>query len=326
MSLHNDSHNLSALLHDTEQMEAGIVGSQSNVKLKETIGVILEKVNEICTVNNKILAKIRSLQENNDKMYDELYEQKVDLTDLNQYGRRENVEICGILESVSQDELQKHILDVTKTMGVKVPPNGIHIVHRIGKSRNSRPRNVIVRFVNRQTAFSLLKNKRKLNNGRYKNYFITENLCPYNKKIFNKLYGLKQNKDIHSLWTYNGNIFVKIRENDDRQQVYHLDDIESLFEPSEANSDTDSRFGHVASVSGDSDAGDSSPDAPNAAAADENHPSSLSNQSSQNSVQSSSSRKPPVPPKPSLSSTHLSVVEEEDSFVSTPIEPIRITV
>ena len=114
-------------------------------------------------------------------MYDELYEQKVDLTYLNQYGRRENVEICWIPESVSQDELQKHILDVTKTMGVKVPPNGIHIVHRIGKSRNSRPRNVIVRFVNRQTAFSLLKNKRKLNNGRYKNYFITENLCPYNK-------------------------------------------------------------------------------------------------------------------------------------------------
>ena len=323
MSLHNDSSNLSALLHDTEQMEAEIIESQSNVKLKETIRVILDKVNEICNVNNQMLKKIRSLQENNDKLYDEIYEQKVDLTDLNQYGRRENVEICGIPESVSQDELQKHILEVTRSMGVKVPPNGIHIVHRLGKNRNSRPRNVIVRFVNRQTAFSLLKNKRKLNNGRYKNYFITENLCPYNKKIFNKLYGLKKNKEIHSLWTYNGNIFVKIREGDDRQQVCHLDDIETLFEPSEACSDTDGRFDHVASVSGSDsdaetftvDAETSPPVAPTAA-----------NESRLSTTSESSSSKPPVPPKPSLSSTHLSVVEEEASFVSTPIEPITINV
>ena len=51
--------------------------------------------------------------------------------------------------------------------------------------------NVIVRFVNRKTAFKLLKHKKNLKNTLHKNYFITENLCPYNKQIFNKLYKLK---------------------------------------------------------------------------------------------------------------------------------------
>ena len=315
---HNDS-NLSALLQDTEQMEAGIVESQSTSQMKETIQLLLNKMNEIVTVNNKMLEKIQSLQEENDKIQVELYDQKVELTELNQYGRRENIELCGIPESVKDNDLETHVLEVATSMGVKVQANGIHALHRIGKQSNSRPRNVIVRFVNRKSAFSMLKNKRKLNSGKFKRYFIIENLCPYNKRIFNRLYRLKKNKDIHSLWTYNGNIFVKVRENDERQQVFHLNDIDNLWGESEAGSD-DSRLHHVASVSADDSDGDNSSPAVTPVTNSE------APGDSQNSSTSLSSRKPPVPPKPSLSSTHLSVVEEENSFVSTPIEPITINV
>ena len=323
-----DSTNLSALLHESEAMEAGIVESQSTTKLKETIQLLLTKMNEIVTVNNQMLEKIRSLQVDSNKIYDELYDQKVELAELNQYGRRENIELCGIPESVKQEHLEKHVLEVAKSMGVNVPSKGIHILHRIGKPSNSRPRNVIVRFHDRKTAFSMLKNKKKLNSGRFKKYFVTENLCPYNKRIFSKLYRLKKNNEIHSLWTYNGNVFVKIKENDERQQVYHLYDIDNLFGDSEAGSD-DSRQEHVASCS-ESDDEESSPITPITPIANPEFspvasplatPLASSAAPGAENQPLTSTIKPAVPPKPAR--TRLSVVAEENSLLSSQIQPME---
>ena len=224
----------------TDSTEAG-----SLQKLKENFRLVVDKLNEICKVNSAMLLKLKELSddnaklnEDNDKLYDELYDQKIELTSLDQYGRRENVEICNIPESITQEQLQKHTIEVLKTVNITVTGKDIHAVHRIGKKSNNRPRNVIVRFVNRKTAFTLLKNKKKLNNTPFKNYFVIENLCPYNKRIFNALYKRKKNKEIHSLWSYNGNVFVKVRESDDRAQVQHLDEIEELF--SDENDDDSS--------------------------------------------------------------------------------------
>ena len=205
-------------------------------KLKENFRLVVDKLNEICKVNTVMLQKLKALSDDNeklvsenDKLYDELYDQKIELTSLDQYGRRENVEFCNIPESISQEQLLKHIIEVMKSVNITVTGKDIHAHHRIGKSSSNRPRNVIVRFVNRKTAFTLLKNKKKLKNTQYNNYYITENLCPYNKKLFNILYKRKKNKDIHSLWSYNGNVFVKVREDYDRVHVQHLDDIDDLF-------------------------------------------------------------------------------------------------
>ena len=257
MSQLDSSATVSELLSGTVYAEQQIADSITDIEtLKETILAITEKLSEFVEVNSRLMQRVEELTKNQDNIYDQLYDHKVDLTSLDQYGRRENVEICGIPETIKQEDLLPHIVEVMKSMGLKrITEKDIHNYHRIGKQSNSRPRNVIIRFVNRKTAFTLLKNKKKLNSGRYKRYFIIENLCPYNKQIFNKLYRLKKNKDIHSLWTFNGNVFVKVTENDERTQVFHLDDIDGLFADQDPDSDDshDSRVNHVASVSSSSE-------------------------------------------------------------------------
>ena len=253
MSQLNSSGTVDELLSGTVYAEQQIADSITDLEtLKETIQAIADKLSEVVEVNCCLVKRVDELTKNQDEIYDQLYDHKVDLTSLNQYGRRENVEFCGIPETIKQEDLLPHIVEVMKSMGLKrITEKDIHNYHRIGKQSNSRPRNVIIRFVNRKTAFTLLKNKKKLNSGKFKRYFITENLCPYNKQIFNKLYRLKKNKEIHSLWTFNGNVFVKVAENDERTQVFHLDDIDGLFADREQVSDDsqDSRVDHVASVS-----------------------------------------------------------------------------
>ena len=94
-------------------------------KLKDNIRVVVDKLNEVCKVNTIMLEKLQKLTEENetlnnnlDDIYDDLYDHKVEITGLNQYGRRENVEFVGIPESFSQDQLQAHITTVLKSMAL----------------------------------------------------------------------------------------------------------------------------------------------------------------------------------------------------------------
>ncbi len=201
------------------------------------LSTAIDKMNEICKVNNVMLKKLAALSEENeeltqknDDLYEDLRYQTVQLAELNQYGRRPNVEICNIPESIPQNELENHVIDILAEVGIKnIKPFNIVGVHRIGKKFNSKPRNVIVRFLNKKTAFALLKKKKNLKSTKFKNYYVIENLCPFNKKIFNKLYKLKKEDEIRSVWSYNGQVYVQLEEDGERIQVQHLDEIPDLF-------------------------------------------------------------------------------------------------
>ena len=97
--------------------------SNNLLKLKEHMKVVVDKLNEIVKVNCVMLKKLEflsnentKLMEANDDLYDELYYQKIAVSSLDQYGRRENVEFVNIPETFSQDQLQKHIIDVMKSL------------------------------------------------------------------------------------------------------------------------------------------------------------------------------------------------------------------
>ena len=324
----------------TEQVDASTTDSNETIqKLKDNFRVVVDKLNEVCRVNTVMLQKIQQLSEDNDKLSkqqeevnDDLYYQKIEITALNQYGRRENVEFAGIPESISQDKLQAHIIAVMKSMGINILGKDIHAVHRIGK-KSSKPRNVIVRFVNRKTAFTTLKIKKKLNSGNYKQYFVTENLCPYNKKIFNTCYRHKKNKDLHSVWSYNGNVFVKVRDGEDRVQVEHLDDIDDLLsddEDEESADDGDNEEKDENTGNNDIPA----PDHPDNARKDHDESTSINFAanplSSEDSVKSSrrSSRRSSnnFQARRNLSMVEEADSEAESSILRTPIPPLVIQI
>ena len=130
---------------------------------------MIDKLNEVCKVNTAMLKKISDLVIENNVLHDEIEELKIEVAELNQYGRRENIEICGIPEKINH-RLEEHIITVLKSIGVSVNSYQMQGVHRNGKKTSSRPRNVVVRFINRKQSFSALKNKRKLHSSKYKSY------------------------------------------------------------------------------------------------------------------------------------------------------------
>ena len=109
------------------------------------------------------------------------------------------MEIRKIPENISQSNIEKYVIKVFESIGVKVQSYDLVAVHQIGKFTQGKHRNVIVRFINRKNAFSCLKHSSKLAKSgitEYRKLFITENLCPANKQIFNYLYKLKKQETL----------------------------------------------------------------------------------------------------------------------------------
>ena len=127
---------------------------------------------------------------------------------LEQYGRRNNLEITGIPDDVSEKYLEEKVIQVLSEIQVNVSSSDIEACNRIGKSKNSSKK-TIVRFVNRKYAKKALINRKGLMNickfslsmSSSDNIYINENLTPMNNKIAFHCGKLKHNGQIDKTYS-----------------------------------------------------------------------------------------------------------------------------
>ena len=169
---------------------------------------------------------------------DEFVEVKRDTGELQQYIRRNNIEIAGIPDSVGQNELEKKVIEIAKAVDIDITQNDIEACHRL-HSRNHQkgPKRTIVRFVNRKFAEKLLKKgklfkdrkvieKAKLSHIIY----INNNLCSYYRYLWGKVKKLYDRQAIDSFWVFNGTINIRFADNPDEiMKVTHLNDLINCF-------------------------------------------------------------------------------------------------
>lgn len=226
------------------------VGTNSNSSSKsadEALAAILNKLEVLETAvenieaENKHLRKQLSRQKKvSDDALDDIYFLQRDLTSLQQYSRRWNVEICNIPEDVEQDQLLPTIVHALGQMEVPINPADIEIVHRLYKPKNSsEPAKVICRFKDRNITYKVMKNrkyvskieKNTISQTATKNLFIHENLAPMNKEIFDFCVERKKAGEIHKVWTFKG--VVNLVHTDNVQEkptkIYHYDDLWNIF-------------------------------------------------------------------------------------------------
>ena len=200
--------------------------------LEKQLGELSTRLTGFILNNNILRKRVRDLTEFKNKMFDEFFELESYISDLDQqYTRRNNVEFRNIPESLGNKDIEKYVIEVLGYIGVEVESYDIVAVHRLGRHIINKNRSVIVRFLNRKNAYSCLNNSKKLSessNAGYKKIFITENLCPTYKKLFNYLYKLKKEAKISSVWTFNGNVFFKISADTNERpiKIQHIDEVE----------------------------------------------------------------------------------------------------
>lgn len=158
--------------------------------------------------------------------------------EMQQYIRRNNVEIVGIPDSVKQCDLESKVIEIGKAVNIEICPKEIEACHRLYQSRNQHgPKRTIVRFVNRKLAENLIKKGKEFKRrdvfekaNLTEKIYINNNLCSYYRFLWGKVKCLYNEKAIDSFWVFNG--IINVRLNGDNGEVFkvtHLDDLIESF-------------------------------------------------------------------------------------------------
>ena len=128
---------------------------------------------------------------------------------LEQYGRRNNIEITGIPDNVPDQNLEEKVVDILNEISVDVSPKDIEACHRVGVSKNNSKK-TIVRFINRKHAKKALisrKNLRKSSSSNC-NVFINENLTIKNNEIAFLSRKLKRSDHLTKIYIRDGTLHI----------------------------------------------------------------------------------------------------------------------
>ena len=208
-----------------------------NQNLRSEILDLKDIISEQKVTIERLKSDLKEAQEKISNMVPmkEFVEVERDVIDLQQYHRRNNIEISGLPESITN--IEESVIRIASAVNLSVKPSDIQACHRLKKKRNSKgPRNVIVRFVNRKFCESLLRSNKSFKKqsvyqkaGLDEKIYINNNLCNYNKFLWGKAKSLREKNLIHKFWCYNGTINVQVNDNDSAIRIKHIDDLVEIF-------------------------------------------------------------------------------------------------
>ena len=153
---------------------------------------IVDQMNEsVMSIKDTI---IDALKEDNAQLGNkvELLEKKlteveISRNKLEQYTRRNNIEIQGIPPQIPDEKLEEKVIEVFGAMNIAITKNHVEDCHRLSKSSKS----TIVRFVNRKHCNAILSkkfetskiDKSKLGFESNVKLYVSEILTPYNQHL-----------------------------------------------------------------------------------------------------------------------------------------------
>ena len=159
------------------------------------------------------------------------------LNSLEQYGRRNNLEISGIPESIDISKLEETVINILSAVGVPAQKIDIEACHRIGKAeKKAGSRRTIIRFLNRKHCKDALINRRKLkaldisaiglDNA---TIYFNENLTAINSDIAYRCRLLRKVKKIDNTFSKDGTNYIIMKKDDRPLRITHKFQLSNLF-------------------------------------------------------------------------------------------------
>ena len=206
-------------LNTMENSIKSIISDQVNESIMQVKNSVIEALKED---NLKMQRKVETLEE-------QLAENDAYINKLDQYNRRNNIEIQGIPSSVSDDALEGEVIDIFKCLNISIQNTDIEGCHRLGKAN---PQNTIVRLVNRKFCYEALEkqvNNHGLGFEPSTKLFISENLTPLNQQLASMCKELKRAGRIHSCWSSKGVVRLRRTMNERGISITNLLQIRDIY-------------------------------------------------------------------------------------------------
>ena len=220
------------LSKDNEEMK-GLCSLVQSVQ--ETCKVLEKKVKQLtedkqleAENHEKTLQSITSIRRDLCKEHDKNVSLKTKIDEMDQKQRDNNVRIVGFPEQDDGDNNINNNL-VQLVGATDIQPESIVSTTRMGRLKEGRPRDLLVKFSSKTTRdkfYALRKKTPKDDNN--KKVFINEDLTEPRAKLFYDARRMVKRSKLFGTWSQNGNIMVKVTENDSPLVIYNHQDLASL--------------------------------------------------------------------------------------------------
>lgn len=197
-----------------------------NKQFEEFKSEIGDLKNEIAIVRTEN----RAIKNDFSRLTTELKETRKELTELQQYSRRNNVEIKGVPVQ-EKENLVAVIKSISTYLKVDINESDLEVVHRV-PTREKSQSNIIAKFISRipRDKFMNATKKQRLTTtiigfeGSTPLY-INDHLCPANKVLLGKALKAKRENNWKFTWVSGGKILMRKTEN---SRVLHITCAEDL--------------------------------------------------------------------------------------------------
>ena len=150
-----------------------------------------------------------------------------------QYNRCNCVEFFGIPDTFNDDNLKHTIIEPCKDINIDVSETDIEACHRLLVRRNATnaSKRVIVKFVNRKHAESILTKKFTLSSTDFSRLninnkvYVNPSLYPYYRYLWGLCKDLQRRKMIHHVFCLGSVVAIKLTDQSLPLKIYHDSDI-----------------------------------------------------------------------------------------------------
>ncbi|KAK3705270.1 hypothetical protein QZH41_000075 [Actinostola sp. cb2023] len=199
--------------------EANSKLTAENAKLKDKVDVLDGQVERLCKQMNEITLMQDTLE---------------------QYTRKNSLEVAGIPES-SEVSCKQIMLRIAKELGVDMEETDIEITHRLKRKGETPP--IIVKFLSHKKKTEIYRSRAKLRNVKMADVFpemnlaervsaskifINENLTYRRRKMVGAAIRNKKCGDIVTFWTLDGKLFIKRGYSENPIMVSSMDELDDL--------------------------------------------------------------------------------------------------
>ena len=196
-----------------------------------------ESLSRLTKENNALRADLKQTKERLIKAEEETQQLWSAQDDLEQYTRKNSLEIVGVPEGC-YTTTEEVVLKIANALDVNISPSDIEISHKLKRKGANI---IIAKFVSHKVKTKLYKERVKLKNVKLADLFlsfasatnsnhiyINENLTNYRRYLMGIGREKKHDGELISIWTIDGKVFVKTSPYGAPIRIFHEDDFEEL--------------------------------------------------------------------------------------------------
>lgn len=201
--------------------------------LSDTVEKVNETMTEIKRDNTALKRENEELRLTSIKLSTSVVELQDRVRTLEQYTRKNNLEISGI-PVTPNESVQEIIKDVGAALGVAVDVQQINAAHRVPSFRRDKASSIVIQFHSRSTKDSWIEKYRlkktliasEVNSAYPKNkVYVSEHLSPSNKQFLSKLKLKCREIGYKFAWHRDGKFYVRKAEG---EKCFRIDSYEAI--------------------------------------------------------------------------------------------------